>query len=98
MITKQNGTARWDIAAGEWGFTVAGSPFVNRNPLRPLARRVNLKIRQFDTEQLRTVVVGTYGRDGLLSERRLVKLPSPQSSLEITLAEGMVKIVSWLIQ
>merc|ERR1711924_549769 len=85
VITKKNGTARWDIEAGEWDFTVTGSPYDNRNPLRPPARCADLTVKNSHIESQRTVVLRTYRRDGLLSQRRDVTLQSPELSLPITL-------------
>ena len=47
VITTKNGTAHWvqgpGLAMGEWEFTVAGTPWLSRNPLRSqIASRLHL--------------------------------------------------------
>eukprot|EP01048_Picozoa_sp_COSAG05_P009259 COSAG05_NODE_748_length_7561_cov_2.742562_2_plen_278_part_00 len=93
LITKKNGTARWDAAAGEWDFTVAGSRYDNRNPLRPRLppRRAHVSTSSASTEYI--AGVQTFGRTGLLVSSRTIAL-SPQSTHTVTLSPGEIVVVS----
>ena len=88
VITKNNGTARWDAGAAEWDFTVAGSSYANRNPLRPPLVREGV-----GTSGTATAVVQTYGRTGLLNVSRTVELSAAQT-VAVELVPGEVVIVS----
>jgi hypothetical protein len=88
VITKNNGTARWDAGAAEWDFTVAGSSYANRNPLRPPLVREGVS-----TSGTATAVVQTYGRTGLLNVSRTVELSAAQT-VAVELVPGEVVIVS----
>lgn len=93
LITKKNGTARWDAVAGEWDFTVAGSRYDNRNPLRPRLppRRAHVSTSSAPTEYI--AGVQTFGRTGLLVSSRTIAL-SPQSTHTVTLSPGEIVVVS----
>jgi hypothetical protein len=101
-VTKQNGTAQWDAAAGEWDFTLKGTRYANRNPLlrRPRAAaalegRGGASRTLDDDEAVTEVVVQTFGRDGLLNATRTVQLPSAGSAVEISLVPGQVAVVAF---
>ena len=91
VVTKKNGTAKWAVAAGEWDYTVRDSRYDNRNPLRPPLASYSSQRRQGVT----TVVVQTFGRDGLLNATRTVALPSPGAAVEVSLVPGQVVVLAF---
>lgn len=98
MQTKKNGTATWNSAAAEWDFTLSGSTYANRNPLRPLvaSRPYSHKPAAgyvYGAHGL-TAVVRVFGRDGLLNTTHNVSLPSADASVAIKLNLGQVVIVA----
>ena len=95
VITKKNGTARWDTERAEWDFTVAGSSYDNYNPLlRRLSN--NGLVAAAAAVAAKTAVVRTFGRTGLLNSSRTIELTSSQWTVPVTgLNPGEVVIVSF---
>ena len=91
VVTKKNGTetARWNTAAAEWDYSIAGSPYDNRNPLRPAVAN-----RQSTNTEATAAMVQTFGRDGLLNATRTVVLPSAGSDVGVSLLPGQVVVVA----
>ena len=93
VITKKNGTARWDVSAGEWDFTIVGSTWDNRNPLRPPLSR-DTGVVAAVTSKTHSAVLQTFGRNGLLNSSTVAEL-SAQATVVVTVkTPGDVVIVS----
>ena len=91
VITKKNGTASWDPTTGEWDFTVTGSLYVNRNPLRPPLSAFSPPPPKHGGGTSTGALVRVFGRDGLLKSSGIVSLSD--GTVEVTAAPAGVVVI-----